>query len=70
MSNVQAASNQFEEAMEHRILMRQRLAEKEPGCSSIELYGEVHEFLAGGRLHPKAREIYYLLNDSSFALQD
>ncbi|KAL5125776.1 Pentatricopeptide repeat-containing protein, chloroplastic [Glycine soja] len=32
-----AASNQFEEAMEHRILMRQRLAEKEPGCSSIEL---------------------------------
>uniref|UniRef100_I1M6X6 Pentatricopeptide repeat-containing protein n=1 Tax=Glycine max TaxID=3847 RepID=I1M6X6_SOYBN len=39
MSNVQAASNQFEEAMEQRILMRERLAEKEPGCSSIELYG-------------------------------
>lgn len=61
MSNVQAASHQFEEAMEHRILMKERLAEKEPGCSSIELYGEVHEFLAGGRLHPKTREIYSLL---------
>lgn len=61
MSNVQAASNQFEEAMEHRILMKERLAEKEPGCSSIELYGEVHEFLAGGRLHPKTREIYSIL---------
>nr|KYP73352.1 hypothetical protein KK1_005972 [Cajanus cajan] len=70
MSNVQAASNQFEEAMEHRILMKERLAEKEPGCSSIELYGEVHEFLAGGRLHPKTQEIYSLLNDSGFALQD
>ncbi|KAL2316808.1 hypothetical protein Fmac_030684 [Flemingia macrophylla] len=70
MSNVQAASSQFEEAMEHRILMKERLAEKEPGCSSIELYGEVHEFLAGGRLHPKTPEIYSLLNDSGFALQD
>ncbi|KAK7385934.1 hypothetical protein VNO78_31921 [Psophocarpus tetragonolobus] len=70
MSNVQAASSQFEEAMEHRILMKERLAEKEPGCSSIELYGEVHEFLAGGRAHPKAREIYSLLNDSGFALLD
>ncbi|XP_061369808.1 pentatricopeptide repeat-containing protein At2g42920, chloroplastic [Gastrolobium bilobum] len=70
MSNVQAASNQFEEAMEHRLLMKESLTEKEPGCSSIELYGEVHEFLAGGRLHPKTREIYSLLNDSSFALKD
>ncbi|XP_027938613.1 pentatricopeptide repeat-containing protein At2g42920, chloroplastic [Vigna unguiculata] len=70
MSNVQAASNQFEEALEHRILMKERSVEKEPGCSSIELHGEVHEFLAGGRLHPKVQEIYSLLNNSSFALQD
>ncbi|CAL0307436.1 unnamed protein product [Lupinus luteus] len=70
MSSVQAASNQFEEAMESRLLMKERLAEKEPGCSSIEVYGEVHEFLAGGRLHPKTLEIYSLLNDSSFALQE
>ena len=70
MSNVQAASNQFEEAMEHRLLIKKSLTEKEPGCSSIELYGEVHEFLAGGRLHPKTLEIYCLLNDTGFALQD
>lgn len=70
MSNVQAASKQFEEAMEHRLLMKESLAEKEPGCSSIEVYGEVHEFLAGGRLHPKSQEIYSLLNDSSFAFQE
>lgn len=70
MYNVHAESNKFEEAMEQRLLMKKSLTEKEPGCSSIELYGEVHEFLAGGRLHPKTQEIYSLLNDSSFALQD
>ncbi|MED6164444.1 hypothetical protein PIB30_090142 [Stylosanthes scabra] len=70
MSNVQAASKQFEEAIEHRLLMKKSLTEKEPGCSSIELDGEVHEFLSGGRLHPKTQEIYYLLNDSSFTPED
>ncbi|KAK7276766.1 hypothetical protein RIF29_17912 [Crotalaria pallida] len=70
MSNLQAASNQFEEAMGHRLLMKENLAEKEPGCSSIEVHGVVNEFLAGGRLHPKTQEIYSLLNDTSFALQD
>ncbi|WJX64637.1 Pentatricopeptide repeat-containing protein, chloroplastic [Trifolium repens] len=70
MSNVHAASNKFDEAMEQRLLMKENSTEKEPGCSSIELYGEVHEFLAGGRLHPMTQEIYHLLNDSSFALQD
>ncbi|CAK8538750.1 unnamed protein product [Lathyrus sativus] len=70
MSNVHAASNKFEEAMEQRLLMKENSTEKEPGCSSIELYGEVHEFLAGGRLHHKTREIYHLLNDPSFAFQD
>ncbi|KAF7815723.1 pentatricopeptide repeat-containing protein [Senna tora] len=63
MSNVHAASNQFEEAMEERLLMKERLTEKEPGCSLIEIDGETHEFLAGGMLHPKTPEIYSLLDD-------
>ncbi|XP_031256660.1 pentatricopeptide repeat-containing protein At2g42920, chloroplastic [Pistacia vera] len=62
MSNLYAASNQFEEAMEERLLMKENKIEKEPGCSLIEVDGEVHEFVAGGRLHPKAPEIYLLLN--------
>ncbi|CAI8586796.1 unnamed protein product [Vicia faba] len=70
MSNVHAASNKFEEAMEQRLLMKENSTEKEPGCSSIELYGEVHEFLAGGRLHHKTQEIYHLLSDSSFTFED
>ncbi|MED6114152.1 hypothetical protein PIB30_077548 [Stylosanthes scabra] len=38
MSNVQAASKQLEEAIiEHKLLMKKSLTEKESGCSSIEL---------------------------------
>ncbi|XP_028794295.1 pentatricopeptide repeat-containing protein At2g42920, chloroplastic-like [Neltuma alba] len=58
LSNVHAASSRFEEAVEERLLMKGSLTEKEPGCSLIEVNGETHEFLAGGRLHPKTQEIY------------
>lgn len=63
MSNVHAAKNRYEEAVEERVLMKESVREKEPGCSMIEVYGETHEFLSGGRLHPKTQEIYSLLND-------
>lgn len=66
MSNVYAASSQFEEAMEERLSMKEKQIEKEPGCSLIEVDGQVHEFVAGGRLHPKAQGIYSLLNQQSF----
>lgn len=64
ISNVHASSGRFEEAMEERLLMKESLTEKEPGCSLIEVNGETHEFLAGGRLNPKIQEIYSLLNDA------
>ncbi|KAK9924097.1 hypothetical protein M0R45_032485 [Rubus argutus] len=69
MSNVYAASSQFHEAMQERLSMREQKIEKEPGCSLIEVDGEVHEFIAGGRLHQKAPEIYSLLNNLGFMLQ-
>ncbi|KAK9188049.1 hypothetical protein WN944_019448 [Citrus x changshan-huyou] len=70
MSNLYAASYQFEEAMEERLLMKEVKIEKEPGCSLIEVNGEVHEFVAGGRLHPKAPEVYLLLNDLGLLIQE
>ncbi|KAI4306013.1 hypothetical protein L6164_029331 [Bauhinia variegata] len=60
MSNVHSGMSQFEEAIEERVLMKENQIEKEPGCSSIELYGEVHEFLAGGRLHPRTQDVYFI----------
>ncbi|OAY57323.1 pentatricopeptide repeat-containing protein At2g42920, chloroplastic [Manihot esculenta] len=62
MANVYAASSHFEEAIEQRLSMKEKQIEKEPGCSLIEVNGEVHEFVAGGRLHPKAKEIYHVLD--------
>ncbi|PQM37184.1 pentatricopeptide repeat-containing protein [Prunus yedoensis var. nudiflora] len=70
MSNVYAASSQFQEAMKERLSMKQQKIEKEPGCSLIEVDGEVHEFIAGGRLHHKAPEIYSLLNELGFILPE
>ncbi|KAL3848688.1 hypothetical protein ACJIZ3_010570 [Penstemon smallii] len=48
MSNVYAASGDFERATWERISMHK---EKQPGCSLIEVNGEVHEFVAGGMWH-------------------
>uniref|UniRef100_A0A6N2KN95 Pentatricopeptide repeat-containing protein n=1 Tax=Salix viminalis TaxID=40686 RepID=A0A6N2KN95_SALVM len=43
--------------------MQQRQIDKEPRCSSIEVNGEVHELVAGGRLHPRSKEIYHESDD-------
>lgn len=63
MSNMFAGLGQFEEALGRRCLLKEKRIEKETGCSSIEVNGEVHEFVSGGRLHPQAQEIYALLDD-------
>ncbi|CDP06172.1 unnamed protein product [Coffea canephora] len=62
MLNAYAASGYFEEAIHERILMKEKQIEKRPGCSSIEVDGEVHEFVAGGMLHTRVNEIYSLMD--------
>lgn len=63
MSNVFAGSSQFDEAIKQRLSMKERRIEKEPGCSLIEVDGEVHEFVAFGRTHHRAKEIYSILGE-------
>ncbi|KAH6788819.1 Pentatricopeptide repeat superfamily protein [Perilla frutescens var. frutescens] len=48
MSNVYAASGDFRRAVGERKKMEMKMIEKQPGCSLIEVNGEVHEFVAGG----------------------
>uniref|UniRef100_A0A0E0P4H4 Pentatricopeptide repeat-containing protein n=1 Tax=Oryza rufipogon TaxID=4529 RepID=A0A0E0P4H4_ORYRU len=43
--------------------MNSMQVKKTPGCSSIELKGEVHEFVAGGSQHPQYAEICSVLQD-------
>lgn len=71
MSNVRASTGKFGEAMERRVSMKENQVEKMPGCSSIEVDGEVHEFIAGGgRRHPLAGEIYWVLEEMMPLLQE
>ncbi|KAM1059795.1 hypothetical protein PS2_024244 [Malus domestica] len=70
VSNIYAASSQFQEAIKERLSMKEQKIEKEPGCSLIKVDGEVHEFIAGGRLHQKAPEIYSLLDELGFMMPE
>lgn len=44
-----------------RRLMGEIGIKKEPGCSSIEMDGVIHEFMAGDTSHPQSKEIYEML---------
>ncbi|XP_068648503.1 pentatricopeptide repeat-containing protein At1g59720, chloroplastic/mitochondrial [Aristolochia californica] len=61
LSRVYASANQWNDVGIIRRLMFEKGVTKEPGCSSIELDGIVHEFLAGDSSHPRAKEIYDML---------
>ncbi|KAL7158300.1 hypothetical protein ABFS83_02G133100 [Erythranthe nasuta] len=61
LSNIYAAIGDWEGVSRTRAMMKQSGVHKEPGCSSVEVNNEVHEFLAGDVKHPKRREIYAML---------
>ncbi|KAL5983549.1 hypothetical protein ACLOJK_017636 [Asimina triloba] len=63
LSNVYAFSKRWEDVTELRRTMKARGVRKVPGCSSIELNGVVHEFVAGDRSHPQTLEIYLMLDN-------
>ncbi|OVA12147.1 Pentatricopeptide repeat [Macleaya cordata] len=61
LSNMYAGSGKYDDAKRIRKKMKDRGVEKTPGCSSIEVNGVVHEFIAGESTHPQMEEIYRLL---------
>ena len=63
LSNMYAATGNWEGVAKMRTLMKEHGIEKEHGCSSIEVDNKVHEFVAGERKHPKSKEIYVMLNE-------
>lgn len=64
MSNVYAASGNFRKAIQERISMKNKQMQKQPGCSLIEVNGEVHEFVAGGKLHFQVPDLWSLQNET------
>ncbi|KAF1002521.1 pentatricopeptide repeat-containing protein At1g59720, chloroplastic/mitochondrial-like [Apium graveolens] len=62
LSRVYAVANRWNEVGLIRNWMTNKGVKKEPGCSSIEMYGISHEFFAGDTSHSSTKEIYKLLD--------
>ncbi|KAG6402902.1 hypothetical protein SASPL_135116 [Salvia splendens] len=63
LSNVYANSGLWEKVSEVKKRMREVGLRKEPGCSSVEVNGSVHEFLVGDNTHPMSKKIYSKLGE-------
>ncbi|KAI3960492.1 hypothetical protein MKW98_002991 [Papaver atlanticum] len=61
LSNMYASSGKYDDARRIRQDMKERGVEKTPGCSSIEVNGIIHEFVAGEKTHPQMEEMHKVL---------
>lgn len=62
LSRLYASADRWNEVGLVRKLMTDKGVTKEPGCTSIEINGIVHEFFAGDTTHPRTKEIYHFLD--------
>ncbi|KAJ6309956.1 hypothetical protein OIU76_014824 [Salix suchowensis] len=63
LSNIYAKAGKWDCVSRLRQHMKVSGLEKEPGCSSIEVNGIIHEFLVGDNSHPLSTEIYSKLDE-------
>ncbi|XP_068657570.1 pentatricopeptide repeat-containing protein At3g62890-like [Aristolochia californica] len=63
LSNIYASVGRWNDSRKVRSLMVERRVKSQAGCSSIEIVGLVHEFVAGDRSHPQTVEIYDKLEE-------
>ncbi|KAE8719800.1 PEThy ZPT4-2 [Hibiscus syriacus] len=61
LSNLYASFGKHYDAKRIKQMMKSRGVNKAPGCSSIKINGEVHEFIAGENSHLQMEEIYLIL---------
>ena len=74
MSNIYAASGHFEDAIKQRILMKEKQVSKERGGSSVEINGQVQEFVSAGKLQPQMQELilnlHFYHEDDNFPTEE
>lgn len=70
MSNIYAAENRWGDVADVRRAMKDVGISKEPGVSSIEVNGSVHEFIMGDREHPESQKIYEMIAEMREKLED
>ncbi|KAK7389511.1 hypothetical protein VNO78_24619 [Psophocarpus tetragonolobus] len=68
LCNIYASCKRWENLRLVRKLMMERGIKKTPGCSLIELNGNVYEFVAGDQSHPQSKEIYAKLENMKLDL--
>lgn len=69
LSNMYADSKNWDGVSNVRQIMKAKGVRKLPGCSVIEVDGEVHEFFVGDKSHPRYDEIEVKLSDISMRLK-
>ncbi|KAJ4980103.1 hypothetical protein NE237_010883 [Protea cynaroides] len=69
LANMYLDANMFEEARKARLMMRERGVEKTPGCSLIEVDGNMYEFIVRDKSHPETQEIYECLTQLTRQLE-
>lgn len=70
LSNIYAAAGRWEDVAKIRKMMKGRGVTKEPGCSWIQVNDRVHTFIVEDRGHPKAVEIYAMLDRLSRLMKE
>lgn len=61
MSNLYASERRWLDVAGVRKMMRDRCESKVPGCSWVELAGNVHTFISSDKSHPQSLEVYAML---------
>ncbi|XP_010257116.1 PREDICTED: pentatricopeptide repeat-containing protein At1g08070, chloroplastic-like [Nelumbo nucifera] len=69
MSNIYANAGRWDDVAKVRQLMIEKGISKLRGCSSIEINGEIHEFGAEEKIHPRSKEIYEMIDEISKQLR-
>nr|GEW69806.1 pentatricopeptide repeat-containing protein At1g08070, chloroplastic-like [Tanacetum cinerariifolium] len=69
MSNIYANAGRWDDVSKTREVMRQKGFDKLRGCSSIEFNGEIHEFGAEEKTHPRVKEIHEMIDEISSRLR-
>ncbi|PIA40213.1 hypothetical protein AQUCO_02500127v1 [Aquilegia coerulea] len=70
LSNIYLNAQRVEDARRVRKIMDDRRIKKTPGCSVVEVNGEVNVFIAGDVAHPLHREINSILDLISLHIND
>lgn len=70
LSNIYAAAGKWDKVAKMRSFLRDRGLKKTPGCSWLELNGQVHEFRVADQSHPRSMDIYSVLKVLEFEAED